>query len=68
VTLDHARVLLEERVEGWCTHLPRWVRWYFVLYLVLWTVSVSAALTSAVPGGAGFEKGCYVTVEPPGTD
>jgi Mn2+/Fe2+ NRAMP family transporter len=34
-------------VEGWCTHLPRWVRWYFVLYLVLWTVSVSAALTSA---------------------
>jgi Mn2+/Fe2+ NRAMP family transporter len=34
-------------VEGWCTHLPRWVRWYFVAYLVLWTVSVSAALTSA---------------------
>ncbi len=34
-------------VEGWCTHLPRWVRWYFVIYLVLWTVSVSAALTSA---------------------
>jgi Mn2+/Fe2+ NRAMP family transporter len=34
-------------VEGWCTHLPAWVRWYFLLYLVLWTVSVSAALTSA---------------------
>jgi Mn2+/Fe2+ NRAMP family transporter len=34
-------------VEGWCTHLPRWVRWYFLAYLLLWTVSVSAALTSA---------------------
>ncbi|MGE0359627.1 MAG: Nramp family divalent metal transporter [Vicinamibacterales bacterium] len=34
-------------LEGWCTHLPRWVRWYFAAYLVLWTVSVSAALTSA---------------------
>ncbi|MGD9901956.1 MAG: Nramp family divalent metal transporter [Vicinamibacterales bacterium] len=34
-------------IEGWCTHLPRWVRWYFAAYLVLWTVSVSAALTSA---------------------
>lgn len=34
-------------IEGWCLHLPSWVRWYFALYLVLWTVSVSAALTSA---------------------
>jgi Mn2+/Fe2+ NRAMP family transporter len=34
-------------VEGWCLHLPSWVRWYFAVYLVLWTVSVSAALTSA---------------------
>lgn len=34
-------------LEGWCDHLPRWVRWYFAAYLVLWTVSVSAALTSA---------------------
>jgi Mn2+/Fe2+ NRAMP family transporter len=34
-------------VEGWCTHLPRWLRWYFLAYLLLWTVSVSAALTSA---------------------
>ena len=34
-------------IEGWCLHLPSWVRWYFAIYLVLWTVSVSAALTSA---------------------
>ncbi len=34
-------------LEGWCDHLPRWVRWAFAAYLVLWTVSVSAALTSA---------------------
>ena len=27
-------------IEGWCLHLPSWVRWYFALYLVLWTVSV----------------------------
>lgn len=34
-------------IEGWCRHLPAWVRWYFAVYLVLWSVSVSAALTSA---------------------
>ena len=34
-------------LEGWCLHLPVWVRTYFAVYLVLWTVSVSAALTSA---------------------
>ncbi len=34
-------------IEGWSEHLPRWVRVYFACYLVVWTVSVSAALTSA---------------------
>ena len=34
-------------IEGWFEHLPGWVRVYFALYLVIWTVSVSAALTSA---------------------
>ncbi len=34
-------------VEGWSTYLPWWVRSYFAVYLVLWTISVSAALTSA---------------------
>ncbi len=34
-------------VEGWCTHLPRWVRWYVVLYLVLW---------GGGWGGVGFER------------
>ena len=34
-------------VEGWSAYLPRWVQYYFVFYLVLWTVAVSAALTNA---------------------
>src|SRR6187402_839949 len=34
-------------LEGWADHLPAWVKWYFVVYLVLWTVAVSAALTNA---------------------
>jgi Mn2+/Fe2+ NRAMP family transporter len=34
-------------IEGWTLHLPWWVRVYFAFYLVIWTVSVSAALTSA---------------------
>jgi Mn2+/Fe2+ NRAMP family transporter len=34
-------------VEGWAEHLPAWVKIYFGIYLVLWTVAVSAALTNA---------------------
>ena len=34
-------------VEGWAEHLPGWVKGYFGIYLVLWTVAVSAALTNA---------------------
>src|SRR5687768_15354525 len=34
-------------LEGWADHLPAWVKWYFVVYLVLWTVAVSASLTNA---------------------
>jgi Mn2+/Fe2+ NRAMP family transporter len=34
-------------LEGWAEHLPAWVQVYFGLYLVLWTVAVSAALTNA---------------------
>ena len=34
-------------LEGWAAHLPAWVKIYFGLYLVFWTVSVSAALTNA---------------------
>ena len=34
-------------IEGWTAHLPWWVRVYFAFYLVIWTISVSAALTSA---------------------
>jgi len=34
-------------LEGWADHLPGWVKWYFGIYLVIWTVAVSAALTNA---------------------
>jgi Mn2+/Fe2+ NRAMP family transporter len=34
-------------LEGWAAHLPAWVKYYFAIYLVLWTVAVSAALTNA---------------------
>ena len=34
-------------VEGWAEHLPAWVKAYFAIYLVIWTVAVSAALTNA---------------------
>jgi Mn2+/Fe2+ NRAMP family transporter len=34
-------------IEGWAEHLPSWVKLYFALYLVIWTVAVSAALTNA---------------------
>lgn len=34
-------------LEGWADHLPAWVKYYFLAYLVLWTVAVSAALTNA---------------------
>jgi Mn2+/Fe2+ NRAMP family transporter len=34
-------------LESWATYLPWWVRGYFGVYLVLWTVAVSAALANA---------------------
>ena len=34
-------------IEGWTAYLPWWVRASFAFYLVIWTISVSAALTSA---------------------
>lgn len=34
-------------IEGWCSHLPWWVRTYFGFYLVIWTGFVTAALTNA---------------------
>ncbi len=34
-------------IEGWSRYLPWWVRVFFAAYLIIWTVSVSAALTSA---------------------
>jgi Mn2+/Fe2+ NRAMP family transporter len=46
-------------VEGWAEYLPSWVKVYFGLYLIFWTVAVTAALTNAtglgianVTGGA----------------
>jgi Mn2+/Fe2+ NRAMP family transporter len=34
-------------LEGWATHLPAWVKYYFAAYLFVWTIFVSAALTNA---------------------
>jgi Mn2+/Fe2+ NRAMP family transporter len=34
-------------VEGWGDYLPGWVQAYFGVYLVLWTVAVTAALANA---------------------
>ncbi|MCI0410523.1 MAG: Nramp family divalent metal transporter, partial [Acidobacteria bacterium] len=34
-------------LESWATFLPWWVRAYFGIYLVLWTIAVSAALANA---------------------
>jgi Mn2+/Fe2+ NRAMP family transporter len=34
-------------LEGWAEHLPAWVKAYFGVYLLVWTVAVSAALTNA---------------------
>src|SRR5262245_8287390 len=41
-------------LEGWVTYLPAWVKVYFGLYLVFWTVAVTAALTNAT--GLGMEN------------
>ncbi len=34
-------------LEGWIEHLPRFVSWYFMAYLLLWSVMVAAALMAA---------------------
>jgi Mn2+/Fe2+ NRAMP family transporter len=34
-------------LEGWAEYLPGWVKAYFGVYLIIWTVAVSAALTNA---------------------
>jgi Mn2+/Fe2+ NRAMP family transporter len=47
-------------VEGWAAHLPAWVKVYFALYLVLWTVAVSAALTNATGLGINNLTGGWV--------
>jgi Mn2+/Fe2+ NRAMP family transporter len=41
-------------LEGWAAELPSFVKTYFAIYLVLWTVSVSSALTNAC--GLGIEN------------
>jgi Mn2+/Fe2+ NRAMP family transporter len=48
-------------LEGWAEHLPAWVRVYFGVYLVLWTVAVSAALTNAAGLGIANLTGGLVS-------
>jgi len=40
-------------IEGWTERLPRWVAWYFLAYLLLWSFLVAAALSSACGVAAG---------------
>ena len=34
-------------LEGWKEHLPAWISWYFILYLMLWSFVVAGALMAA---------------------
>lgn len=34
-------------LEGWIDHLPRFISWYFLVYLLLWSFMVGAALMAA---------------------
>lgn len=44
-------------LESWAAYLPWWVRAYFGVYLVLWTVAVSAALANACGLGSRTSPG-----------
>ena len=48
-------------VEGWASYLPAWVKAYFAVYLILWTVAVSAALTNATGLGIANLTGGLVS-------
>lgn len=48
-------------LEGWAEYLPGWVKVYFGIYLVIWTVSVSAALTNATGLGIANLTGGIVS-------
>ena len=52
-------------LEGWADHLPPWVTVWFGVYLVVWTVAVSAAMTNAT--GLGIDRGHLVAVDPAAT-
>ena len=50
-------------LEGWAEYLPAWVKWYFGVYLVIWTVAVSASLTNATGlGMANLTGGARLAV------
>jgi Mn2+/Fe2+ NRAMP family transporter len=48
-------------LEGWAEYLPGWVRVYFGVYLVVWTVAVTAALTNATGLGIATLTGGRVS-------
>ena len=47
-------------LEGWAAHLPAWVKYYFAAYLIVWTVSVTAALTNATGLGIANLTGGFI--------
>jgi Mn2+/Fe2+ NRAMP family transporter len=37
----------ESMIEAWVSRFPKWISWYFLMFLFLWTFIVGAALSSA---------------------
>lgn len=37
----------ESMIEAWVYRFPKWISWYFLFFLILWTFIVGAALSSA---------------------
>jgi Mn2+/Fe2+ NRAMP family transporter len=37
----------ESIIEAWVRRFPKWISWYFLAFLILWTFIVGAALSSA---------------------
>src|SRR5688500_3141712 len=40
-------------LEGWIRHLPKFITWYFMAYLLLWSFMVEIGRASCREGGEG---------------
>ncbi len=50
-------------VEGWGQYLPGWIKVYFGTYMIIWTISVSAALANACGLGISNLTGGAVSTQ-----